>query len=304
MIKEWTKVRDLRALVHVPDAQHPLPGLVLVDGSGEGACDDWGGWPERLAELGVVVLTHDKPGCGGSPGDWTTQSIEDRARETLAAVDVLRAHPAVAGRPVGVFGGSQGGWVCLQAAATEPSKVDYVVTLSGPGVGPAVQERARIEYDVRTERENEAETAEAMAWIDERTRRLQGGEPIESVLADQEKLADRPWYEPATRYFDNPVMLAYAQRLLNYEPVPAIEKVRCPVLAVFGADDTMIPVAPSVAAFINHLPSLPGNPHGIAVFPGANHGLFIADPDPAVDRTDQLAPGFMAMVGAFIKARQ
>lgn len=38
---------------------------------------------------------------------------------------------------------------------------------------------------------------------------------------------------------------------------------------------------------------LPGSPHGIAVFPGAGHGLFTEDPDPAKDRASQLAPGFL-----------
>ena len=82
--EEWTSVPtasgDLRALTWIPDAPGPLPGVVLVDGSGDGACDDWGGWPERFAACGAVVLSHDKPGSGGSPGNWLEQTFEDRAR--------------------------------------------------------------------------------------------------------------------------------------------------------------------------------------------------------------------------------
>ena len=74
----------------------------------------------------------------------------------------------------------------------------------------------------------------------------------------------------------------------------------CPVLALFGAADTLVPVLPSVNAYAAHLPELPGDPHGIAVFPGADHGLFTADPDPAVPRTEQLAPGFLPMVAGFL----
>jgi hypothetical protein len=40
---------------------------------------------------------------------------------------------------------------------------------------------------------------------------------------------------------------------------------------------------------------------GLAVFPGANHGLFVADPEPGVDRTSQLAPGFLPMLGSFLR---
>ena len=39
----------------------------------------------------------------------------------------------------------------------------------------------------------------------------------------------------------------------------------------------------------------------IIVFPGADHGLFTADPDPSVARTEQLAPGFLSMVAAFLR---
>src|SRR5262245_56356212 len=123
-------VGDLRAGIWVPNGTSPRPGIVLVDGSGEGTFDDWGEWPDRYVDCGAVVLTHDKPGCGGSPGDWTTQSFEDRAAESLAAVERLRKHPAVAGQPVGLLGVSQGGWISLLAAATDPAGPDFVITMS------------------------------------------------------------------------------------------------------------------------------------------------------------------------------
>lgn len=105
---------DLRALTWTP--ADPVAGVVLVDGSGEGACDDWSGWAERVAELGVVVLAHDRPGCGGSPGEFRTQTLADRADESLAALawideraarltagedpeSVLAAQRALCGRP-------------------------------------------------------------------------------------------------------------------------------------------------------------------------------------------------------------
>ncbi len=141
---EWTSVGDLRALTWTPDA--PVGGVVLVDGSGAGACDDWGGWAERIAELGVVVLAHDRPGCGGSPGDFLTQTLDDRADESLTALAVLRGH--VTG-PVGFLGFSQGGWVGMVAAARQDPPVDFLACVAGPGVGPQAQDRYRIEVDLR-----------------------------------------------------------------------------------------------------------------------------------------------------------
>ena len=43
---------------------------------------------------------------------------------------------------------------------------------------------------------------------------------------------------------------------------------------------------------------------GFAVFPGANHGLFIADPDPAISRRDQLAPAYLPTLRAFLADRR
>ncbi len=296
---------DLRAGVWGDGRPGPVPGLVMVDGSGDGAYDDWGDWPDRLVDCGAVVLTHDKPGCG-SPGDWLAQSFTDRAQETLAALAVLRAQPETAGAPVGLYGVSQGGWVALLAAtlATAECPVDFVVTASGPGVGVAAQDRTRIERDLRTAGLPPEPVDAALAWLDERTERLLAGEPVPDVLAAQGRYADASWYPLATRYFDNPVALGFLARNLDFDPAPVLAQLRCPVLALFGGADTLVPVPQSVSAFATHLPALPGDPHGLAVFAGADHGLFIADPDPAVRRTDQLAPGFLPMLAGFLAARR
>ena len=107
----------------------------------------------------------------------------------------------------------------------------------------------------------------------------------------------------ATQYFDNEPALGFLARNLDYEPTAVLEQIHCPVLALHGAADTMVPVAASVAAYAKHLPPLPDDPHGIASFPGADHGLFTAGPDPDVPRTDQLAPGFLPMLAAFLGKR-
>ncbi len=40
------------------------------------------------------------------------------------------------------------------------------------------------------------------------------------------------------------------------------------------------------------------------MFPGADHGLFVADPDPTVDRRDQLAPAYLPTLTAFLADRR
>lgn len=290
---EWTSVGDLRALTWVPP--DPVAGVVLVDGSGAGRCDDWGGWAERVAGLGVVVVAHDRPGCGGSPGNFWTQTLEDRADESLAALAVLRTQ--VAG-PVGFLGFSQGGWVGMVAAGRPGTRVDFLACVSGPGVGPAAQDRHRIEVDLRAAGLPAEQVAEGLAWIDQRAARLRAGEDPESVLTAQQALAGRPWHAVATRFFDDAWKLAYIARLIDFEPADVLPRVTCPVLALHGAADPLVPAAASVAAYAAGLPELTG----LAVFPGADHGLFVADALPGVDRTSQLAPGVLPMLGGFLRS--
>src|ERR1019366_3442337 len=108
---------DMRAVVYYPDSDTPLPGPC-------GGC-------------GAVILTHDKPGCGGSPGDWRDQTLAGRASDSLAALEVLRHQPGVDPDRVGFLGISQGGWVSYLAASMAPRAVRHVVTISGAGVSPA-----------------------------------------------------------------------------------------------------------------------------------------------------------------------
>jgi len=104
------------------------------------------------------------------------------------------------------------------AAAAASADVDFIVAVSGPGGPPAVQERDRIESELRAAGSTEADVVEALEWIDERTRRLLAGEAAESVLADQESLADRAWHAVATEHFDNPAMLRFLAGILGMQP--------------------------------------------------------------------------------------
>ena len=90
--------------------------------------------------------------------------------------------------------------------------------------------------------------------------------------------------------------------MLRIDPAALWQGYDGPVLALFGGDDDVVPAQTSLAAFAEHLPPNPAG-HGFVVFPGANHGLFVADPDPDVERRDQLASGYLPILAAFFAAR-
>ena len=109
--------------LHLPPGASPestVPAVVMAAGSGPSSGAHARNWEDigaRLAAAGLATFGYDKPGCGASTGDWTRLTLHDRAQESLAAVAALAAQPEVDGNRIGLFGGSQGGWVAPLAAA-------------------------------------------------------------------------------------------------------------------------------------------------------------------------------------------
>lgn len=301
----------LNAIVSKSGVDLTLPGVVMVDGARDGDRHDWGVLPGCVQDAGAVVLRHDKPGCGGSPGNWREQSLQDRARESIAAAELLRAHldmdsdspdGALCSRQVGLYGVSQGGWVAFIAAAMAPHVVDFVICHSGAGVGPLEQERKRIEAQLVQEGLSAGEVVAAMEWVDRRSQLLISGSDVVEVMAEQRIHANQRWFDAVSYAYDDPADLLFFSRILDYEPVDTISEVVCPVLALFGGADTMVDARTNASALISHLPPSPR--HGLAVFPGADHGLFIAERDPLIPRMDQLAPAYVPTLRAFLASRR
>jgi hypothetical protein len=86
-----------------PDAI-PAPGIVMLHGSEGGAAGYIDEDARRLAEEGFAVLSFCWFGCPGKKAVIERIRLED----TVAAIDWLRAHDAVRGAPVGIFGWSRG----------------------------------------------------------------------------------------------------------------------------------------------------------------------------------------------------
>jgi uncharacterized protein len=253
-----------------PAGDRPHGAVAFVDGSGPAERDGWDDEAEALAAAGFASLAWDKPGCGGSGGDWRDQSLHDRAAEALAAVACLAAQEGVDPRRIALLGASQGGWVG-PLAASRSDEVAAVVSLSGPGVSPYAQEAYRVEHMLR-DAGAEDQVADALAFFHQRADRLRRGDDLEQVLADQLIHRDAPWYPVLG---DDGVVehLAFMARIYDYDPVPALERVTCPLLAIWGQRDIYVPVAASVERFAAALGRAGNGSFRLEVVPDADHGL-------------------------------
>ena len=296
-VKFESQGTQLTGVVRRPAGDGPYPAVAFVDGSGSAERDGWDDEAEALASAGFASLAWDKPGCGGSGGDWRDQSLQDRAAEALAAVACLTGQEGVDPGRIALLGGSQGGWVAPLAASRSPS-VAAVIGLSGPGVSPYEQEAYRVEAMLRHAGVAGDQIAEAMAFFHRRAARLRRGDDLEEVLAEQLAHRDAPWY-PALG--DDGVVehLAFMARIYDYDPVPALERVTCPVLAIWGQRDLYVPVAASAEAFAAALGRSGNGSFRLEVVPDADHGLRL--PATGGEERGPRIPDLMEMVVSWLR---
>ena len=177
----------------------------------------------------------------------------------------------------------------LAAAASEAVKA--IVSISGPGVSVAECE----EYQVTAEGVHEGYTAEeiadALALYRRVLARLRAGDDPADILIGEVHMLGTRAAELAE--VTNVKDLEFFGRVADYDPVPALEKIRCPILAIFGSNDVHVPAQASVDAYEAAFTRSGHTSHDIFVFPGADHRILVPDPSTGQPRR---APGLFELI--------
>ena len=306
-------IKELKGILTYPASESPYPAIVLLHGSDRGSMNDsyYAEHAETLSHSGFAVLRYDGPG-------WTSETLEYRAEEAIAAIQYLQSRPDIKSNAIGLWGISQGGWICQMAAALYDS-VAFIIPVSGPGVTPAEQEVYRVEAESRAAGFDDDEIAKAVLM-----RRLMVDivltEPMYQKINQSEshRFSNGPWSEMTDlAYSSNPVDLvsefekvvevfktikderwakflhlddvlsmlnsvlpqawemvkSQMRAVMNVNPADFLTKVRCPVLAIFGENDTSIPVDKSVTLYKRYLGEAGNKALTIKVFPNASHTI-------------------------------
>jgi dienelactone hydrolase len=250
----------------LPHQPGPRPGLVLLGGSGPNDRDAtivrnkpfkdlaWG-----LASRGVAVLRFDKvtyahPGEVSQAPDFTV--VDEYLPHAVAAVRLLRQHPAVDAGRVFVLGHSLGGTVAPRIAAGEPSVAGLVILAGGtqPLHWAAVRQ---LRYLASLNPETAAASQAAIA-----------------AVSEQAKSVDSPDLSPSTPASALPfgVPAAYWLDLRVYDPVATAAALKRPMLILQGGRDYQVTVVDDLArweACLAHRPDVT-----IRVYPPDNHFFF------------------------------
>jgi len=139
---------SLYGILTLPDSEGPYPALVLLHGSDRSEAENYKEYAHELVKAGYAILRYDSPGKGKSPGNTFGETFDQRVAEALNAIAYLEARPDIKPDRIGLWGISQGGWIC-QMAAAQSTKVSFIIPVSGPGVTVAEQELFRVEAESR-----------------------------------------------------------------------------------------------------------------------------------------------------------
>jgi len=241
----------LAATLTLPNGAGPFPAALLVGGSGPNDRDETiaGHKPflvlaDFLTKGGVAVLRYDQRGIAQSTGNYAEATMEDFTQDTQAALGYLKSRKEVDGKRLGIIGHSEGG-ILGSLVATRSSDVNWMVLLATPATtgektllrqseliartgGLAEEQITRsLDFDrkayaaVRQERD-------ALA-LERRLRTLveqsgMGAAMPPAALQAQIRLMSSPWF----------------REFLVYDPAPALEKLKCPVLALSGDRDLQV----------------------------------------------------------------
>jgi dienelactone hydrolase len=223
--------------------------------------------------------------------------LDDRAEQALDAVRLLRGRVDIAAGRVGLWGQSQGGWIVpLAASRAGPSEIAFAIPQSCPGIGIAEQDRYSVEHLLRAAGQPEETVGQALDYMCAFQAAATRGDAWETVEpAIIAPVRDAEWFQGLAGDFgpeDWASAILWAAH--PYDPAPALEQVTCPLLAIFGELDLLLPVAESVAIFERCLAANPDVT--IRVFPGANHRL-------KLDATGDFAPGYLETLSDWLMPR-
>jgi pimeloyl-ACP methyl ester carboxylesterase len=298
----------LAGVLVLPASPGPHPAIAFVHGSGCLGCNDWTSHPplrEHLARRGIACLCWDKPGVGASTGEWSAQSFHDRAQEAIDAIAFLRGRKDIDRHRVGLWGISQGGWICPLAASLS-SDVAFIILVSSPVGTVAEQDLFRVEQGMRADGMPQEDIDRALSFARQRIELIRSAS-FETFDAAQRNVADQRWFTDYVHRL-GPRDFAFGAKNISYDGRPILERVKCPVLVLVGERDTIVP-SRETAPTIKDILSKAGNPDvTVKTFPGADHFLHLAKTGGprelnAPDRAKVFAPGYFSTLTDWLDER-
>ncbi len=258
----------LAGTLSLPLKKGPHPAIVVISGSTGGLRGR--GLPQFFAQHGIATLAYDKRGYGTSTGTFAGVTLNEMAGDAAAGVRYLQSRNDIDPRKVGVWSISQGGWIAPIVANTTPT-LAFIILHAGPAVSPRVQAQQELESEFVAEGFSPEEIKEAAAYQTIAHDAYNSDDAYDRYLTayEQAKARSARWvWKPPTK---EQLRSRWIRPNLDFDPVPFLEKVKCPVLAFFGEKDPLVPPKGNVAIMQAAFTKYGNKDVTIKVLPRVNH---------------------------------
>jgi hypothetical protein len=249
----------------------------MVHGSGAQDREPYRVIADKFAKNGISVLIYDKRGVGESSGNWEIASIQELADDALSAVKFLKMRTDIDSSKIGLYGGSQAGWIIPYAAARSKD-LSFIMITAGPAISPAEQDIYRInnllkEKDLPEELITKADTLLRYfySYVIDNKNEHELDELIRELGKDK-RLSYLTW--KISRGINNDF---YKKFGFNYDPVPDFQKITIPVLCIWGELDKIVPAHGSRSIIDKALTKAGNLDYTLKIFPQANHVMRLAE---------------------------
>ncbi|WP_276499378.1 alpha/beta hydrolase family protein [Pontibacter litorisediminis] len=243
----------LKGTITAPKGRRSVPGIVLISGSGPHNRDGEQFYhktfmvlADALTKKGFAVLRYDERGVGESSGNYAGNFTEDFARDAAAAVAALRDYKKLRIKDVFVVGHSEGTLMAQIVAAQDPAIAGVVLLAAAGQTGV---EFNKTQYRATLRAQGKPEAGQELEIFDKCYEIVAASPDSAAAVANLHNWFDELEIEPRYRaMFINPVMNPWRYHSLHFDPSPFQHKIKAPVLAITGDNDSQTPAEPNLAA--------------------------------------------------------
>lgn len=271
---------SLSATLLLPAGKKKHPVVIVVPGSQALNRDENAPYEEinTFISNGFGLLIYDKQGTGQSGGDWRTASYEQLAEDVLAFVRVLKSRNDIDHSRVGAWGFSQGASIAPHAASLSKD-ISFLIMQSGGGITPAESEINQQVARMQVQKLSDTAINEAIEMMKLQFRAVNDDQQYEILKARIAEVKTEPWlrYAFGTLPRDN-WLWKWWKPVVDYNPVPILEKLKIPVLVIFGTADPLVPrdsLDGMISRITNALDRAGNRSVTVAKFQNANHEIFV-----------------------------
>ncbi|MBN2201473.1 alpha/beta fold hydrolase [bacterium] len=281
---------DLAGTFTRPSGKGVFPAVALLTGSGAQDRDEtvFGHKPflvlaDHLTRSGIAVLRFDDRGTGKSGGNIRNATTLDFVTDALAAVDYLKSRSDVKPERIGLAGHSEGA-IIAPLAASRNGDISFLVLLAGPGLrgdsllflqGEAIMKASGT--DARSISKNREIQKRLFAVVETEPDTAAAAQKIRGLLEDAlkeltEEEKQQTGFSAETiplqvRQINSP----WIRFFLTYDPVKVLEKIRIPVLALWGEKDLQVPPAQNLPLMQAAFAKAGNKKADLRVLPSMNH---------------------------------